>query len=119
MSILDTILALSSGTYDVTRYEPSSYDDNGRLVEGASSTLQVVASVQPISGRELLRLDEGLRTKEPLAIWSTTALRTADAQAGTRADRLTVGGLTYEVQLVEDWSASGGGWKSVAAKVEA
>ena len=118
MSLASAVLALSNGTYQVTRFAADSYDAEGRLVKGAGSAVQVVASVQPVNGRDLLRLPEGLRTKELRALFATSALQTANEVAGTRADQVLIGADTYEVQTVEDWSTSGGFWKAIAAKVE-
>lgn len=91
----------------------------GVFTAGATTQLTLTAMVQPVSGRDLLRLPEGLRTRELVAVFTPTALRTTDEHAGTPADRFTWQGRTYEVQLVEEWSHLGGYRRAVAAKVEA
>jgi hypothetical protein len=109
-----TISRLASGTFTVTR--PSGNYVQGRWVEGAAETLEILASVQPATPKELQRLPEGDRTKAVIAIWTTTELRTASSPPGAQADRVTYAGSTYEVQAVEAWDL-GGYWKALASRV--
>jgi hypothetical protein len=104
------------GTLTATRRAAGTTDGRGRAVEGATSTFPLQGSVQPVTGRDLLRLPEGLRTRELVAIISATELHTANAAAGTVADVVAYQGASYEVQSVEDWSLLGGYWRVVAAK---
>lgn len=95
----------SSGTYTVTRRAAESDDGHGRAVAGATSTLSIVASVQPMSGRDLQALPEGQRADETVVIYTTTFLTT---RSETNApDTLVIGGNTYEVFRVETWVAFG------------
>lgn len=117
-NLASTITRLSGGTtLTVTRGASGTYTA-GRLTPGETTTLTIAANVQPASGRDLLRLPEGLRTRETIAIWTAAELRTADEDAGTPADRVAYGGATYQVENVEGWGVLGGYRKAIAAKVE-
>lgn len=100
----------------VTRTSPGSYV-KGVHQPGESSTFGIVASVQPASGRDLLRLEEGQRTRETITVFTPDDLRTADEAAGTPADRIEWQGSLYEVQLVENWTP-GRFRKALASKIE-
>lgn len=62
------------------------------------------ASVQAMSGRQLERVPEGLRSHDWQNLYAPTTpvLRTAEAD-GPEADLVTVGGVTYEIQRVRHW----------------
>ncbi len=49
---------------------------------------------------------------------ATSEPRCADKTASTDGDRFTHGGVVFEVVQVADWSAAGGYWRAVAARVE-
>lgn len=121
MSLADlsgTIARLSGGTtLTVTRRAPGTLN-KGRHTAGDATTHVISANVQPASGRDLLRLPEGLRTRETIAIWTAGDLRTVDESTSLPADVVAYDGASYEVQLVETWTVLGGYRKAIAAKVE-
>lgn len=118
-NLAGTIARLSgTPTATVTRGSAGTYIA-GRLTPGALTTTPLAAvNIQPASGRDLLRLPEGVRTRETIAIWTSAELRTADEATGTPADVVGYGGASYQVELVEDWVGLGGFRKAIAAKVE-
>jgi hypothetical protein len=116
MSLSDAILSLSTGTYTVTRPGAGTWT-NGVFVEGTASTFQIQASVQPASARDLLRLPEGERTSDVIAIYTPTELRASSQPDRTLSDRITYRGALYELEHVEFWE-SGGFWKCLARKIE-
>ena len=89
-------------TVTVTRYAAGSYV-NGTYVSGAISTFSAIMSVQPMTGRELLNLPEAQRTRNIVKGYCPTQLYTAQQSASKKADLVTVGTKTYEVQNVEHW----------------
>lgn len=117
MSLADVVLHLASGTYTVTRQTGGSYV-NGIWTPGGSSTFSIVASIQPTSGEDLVRLPEGVRTRELVTVFTPTELQVKNAPAGTEADRIAYKGASYEVQTVEKWDEQGGFYRAVAAKIE-
>lgn len=122
MSLTDlsgTVARLSGGTtLTVTRRAAPTTDGRGRVVAGAASTFAIAASVQPVSGRDLLRLPEGLRTRELVAVFTSGALRTNDDATRAPPDTFAWQGATYQVEKLEDWGPVGGYVKAIAAKVE-
>lgn len=118
MSVMDlsgVVLNLASGSYTVTRSAPGSTGSDGRWVAGATSPLTIMASVQPLNGRDLLRLPEGERTTERVKVYSPMQLFVPGA--GQDADVITVAGIQYQIETAEQWGANGAYWKMIARKV--
>ncbi len=113
MSLSAAILSLSTGTYTVTRYEPAT-NLSGVVVPGDSESFTIVASVQPLTGRELKSLPEGMRTEEMRALWTPTELRTQGTD--NDPDKVTIGSETWEVVRVEPWPELGDYYKVTLAK---
>lgn len=114
MDLSGVVLGLASGSYSVAR-SLGGYDGDGRYYPGTISTFNIQASVQPLKGRDLLRLPEGLRTEELVTIYTPTQLFTQGANQDP--DVVTVAGLQYQVQTVEQWGPDGSYWKAIAAKL--
>lgn len=112
---LSGVIESFASTYTVTRQSASAYGDDGVLDAPTTSTVTIRACVQPVTGRELQRLPEGLRTRELLSVWTATQLFTQGA--GQDPDLLDIDGDTWEVQTVERWDTLGAYWKVVVAKV--
>lgn len=83
---------LGTATYTVQRAAAGDYVD-GRYVPGDNDELTVEASVQPISGRELQRLEEGERERITHKAYSTAELMNGDV--------IEVDGDAFEVERVE------------------
>lgn len=99
-------IARFGASYTVTRKAATTYTA-GRAVAGATDApITIVASVQPVTGRELKALPEGRRAEDVRILFTTTELRT-ESPAGA-ADQVTIGGELYEVFQVKPWTAHGG-----------
>lgn len=109
----DVVDSMATGTYTVTRR--AAEFAGGDAVPTSSETLTIKALVVPLSGRELQRLPEGLRSRELKAVYTTTDLRRGADDA--LPDVVTVDGEDYEVQLVDDWQAPGGFLRAVVARI--
>lgn len=85
----------------VTRRAPgqraTSGPSRGEFIEGAESTIAIVASVQPLGGRELEVMPEGLRRRARFKAYTEAELQTAEQDGATQADRVTWRGVQYEV----------------------
>jgi len=68
----------------------------GKWVEGASTDTEIQASIQPISGKELLSLPEGRRERENIKGYTSSEIRELDPETGN-ADFIIFGGNTYKV----------------------
>lgn len=98
MTVTGAIGSFSTGTYTRTRYAPGTVT-NGVGARGAPALASIVASVQPITGKDLQSLPEGRRADEAKAVFTTSELRVAD--------RVAIGGDVLEVDKVEQWDAFG------------
>ena len=99
---------LNLETLTVTRYAAGAYGSDGVYVPGSTTTLTVQATVQPLNGKDLQILPEGLRTREAFKLYTATELRTTDQTAGTLSDIVTRGGALYDVQQVGPWLSGSG-----------
>lgn len=78
------------------------------------TTLSITACVQPLTGRELERLPEGLRGAEVLKLWTPTQLYAkTDSQS---PDLIGIDGDTYECSNVERWDTLGSYFKALVLK---
>lgn len=112
----DAIALLGSGCYVVTRKGVTSMLD-GRRVAPPTTTFTISGSVQPLTGRELQRLPEGLRARESMALFTVTELFQARPEAGQEADRLAIDGGVFEVSKAERWQALGNYFRCVVSRV--
>lgn len=106
MDVGDLIGSFMTGTYTVTRRGASTVVD-GRAVPAVPSTLSIVASVQPATGRDLERLPEGQRSRETRVVFTPTQLLIATQGAGL-SDIVAIDGSKWEVQQVARWDAPPG-----------
>lgn len=114
MRLAGALRAFERGPFTVTRKGASTYT-NGRASSPVPTTFATKLVVQPVSGRELERLPEGLRERELLSVWSPVELRTGAEEH--EPDTIAIDGATYSVEKVEPWDKLGGYWRAIAAKV--
>jgi len=89
--------------YTLRRYDPGIYV-KGRWEPGSTFTeTQIVASIQPSTGKEREILPEGERTKEVIRIYTKYGLRQPIEQQNVKGDRISYKGRSYEVRMVETW----------------
>lgn len=121
-------LALPFGV-TVERRDGATVDGRGNSVRGTLSTFVIQpVNIQPSSGRDLLRLLDGDRSKETIKVYAKTILRTAREASGQEADVLlfpeptpTPAGTLfgrYTVMTAEDWQHAGAYTKALAVKQE-
>lgn len=70
-----------------------------------ASTFSIIASVQPVAGRELQMLPEGEHGDEALLVITETELRTR--RSGNDPDRISIDGELWRVVHVETWRSFG------------
>lgn len=107
MSLEDVIDRFATGTYPVTRTSAGAYVE-GRYTPGSTTTFNVVASIQPLSGRDLQTLPEGQHASETRAVYTKTELQTRTPSS--EPDRLTINGESWEVWQSFRWEAFGGAY---------
>lgn len=93
---------IPTGTVTRIRRAVGAYGSDGGWSDGAETlTPSISASVQPASGRDLQRLEEGLRSREVLKVYTASGLwRAPDQRTGTPGDLVDIDGARYEVHAV-------------------
>jgi len=86
---------LGSETITLKRRAAGSYV-NGHFVPGAESSSSIEASVQPLTGSEILQLPEADRKKEVWKVFSESEILANDT--------ITKSSKNYEVRSVRDFS---------------
>jgi hypothetical protein len=110
---------LGAASFSVQRVAAGSLV-NGRWVDGASSTFDIVGSWQPMSGRQREQLPELYRTRETAKLLcdpAQTRLSPVDVTAKTRQDVIVRGGRRYEIIAIEDWTDHAGPTAHIAYTV--
>lgn len=78
----------------------TTWGTDGRVTPPTTTDTTIQASVQPAAGRDLEALEEGKRSLHSVRVYTTTALRVADARDQTLGDRLVIDGEVFEVAVV-------------------
>jgi len=94
-------------TVTLTRYAAQTIGSDGRPDRGSPTSTSIAATVAPASPRTLERLPEGMRTRSVLTVHAYDQIRTADQHTGTPGDEIVRGGITYAVEVVDEWPALG------------
>lgn len=116
LDVSDVVASLATETLSVTRANAAPTYVHGKLVQATTTTFDTGAHVQPSGGRDVLRLPEGLRSREVVTVWSVVDLVPA-SEGGPKSDRFTWRGNTYEVQVITAWRAAGGFCEAVCTRV--
>lgn len=80
--------------------------DEGRYTKGSETESEIKMFAYPASGRDLLVLPEGERTKDYTAGLSYDELKVSDKTGRTQADKIVSNGKTYQVINVKFYEAS-------------
>lgn len=105
MALRSVIDSLATGTYQVSRTAAGVYDANGRYTAGAVTSLDIIASVQPVGGRKLMDLPEGQRGDEIRVVYTRTEL--FSRAPGRDPDRVSIDGAAWTCVRVERWQSFG------------
>ena len=89
------------GTVTITRYAAGAWT-SGEWVEGTGTDIDITANVQPMPSERMQALPEARRGVAGVMLYTDTALKTVDEDAGTSPDRVTWDGYTWEVVSVEN-----------------
>ena len=101
----------------IRRKVAGAYDEHGKWQEQDYEEFTVKAVVQPARGHELVRVEEGRRTRGAIKLYSLTELRTASVETQTQPDRVVWLDKVYEVEYIDDWNEAGGYFKVIALEV--
>lgn len=88
----------------------------GRFTDGAKTITTIKAAVHPTSGKDIMLLPEGSRTKESIVVYTRQTLFTLQTGQLNQADRIIWQGSRYQAVSVEDWSRDGGFYRSLCTR---
>jgi hypothetical protein len=120
VSVIDlsgVVESLASHETLAVKRPPSGVYVDGRYSAGATTNFTVLASVQPLTGEDLLVLPEGERTDDAIEIFTLEKLQPSQQGAAELGDLVTYLGRDYRIRLAEDWGANGNYYRSVATRV--
>ncbi len=112
-----TLRRFSTGSYLVQHQPVGSYVKGKFVANPNPEQFYIIASIQPATPQDLLRLPEGQRTKDSITIWTETVLQEPDAISGAQGDTVYFGNRQYQVERIFQWADSGGYNKVLAQKV--
>lgn len=116
MALIDAIGSLSNGIYAVTRQASGSYDTNGRYTPGATTTFDIVASIQPNTGKELQSLPPSQETDVSITVYTITELKTRTPES--EPDIVSYKGKSWKVYTSNQWTAFGNDyWRADASLI--
>lgn len=84
------------------RFVAQTIGTDGRPEAQAGTPTTILASVQPLNGKELALLPEGERQRDQKKIYTVSEIRTADQNTGIPADWIEFDGEVWEVHQVEN-----------------
>lgn len=104
--------------FSYRRYEEG-YWLNGEYVSGAYSDSTMVASIQPLSGEQILRLTGNDRIKKGISIWTDVALSTGkrEGEGSQKPDDIYYGGEWYSLDTLDVWQHGIAHYKGIAYKL--
>lgn len=115
MSLAGVIGRYSTGSYAVARAAQGARV-NGVYVPATPTTINIDASIQPVTGRVLRDLPEGQNADESVVIFTTTQLLTRTPSSDP--DVITIGGEPYRITRVDTFGViSGGHYRAFAERV--
>lgn len=99
MSLAGVIATFKTGDYTVTRTATGTTDTSGIYSSGGTSTFSISASVQPLSGRDLKDLAEGMRADDFRTVWTLSEL--ISLKVSNTPDVILIDGDHYRVNTVK------------------
>ena len=116
---MDDTVGLQTRRLLVTRYESGAWV-NGRFEKGDPKVVSFYASVQPVSGQELLQLPEGHRTRNVVKAYACdNAFRVPNTNTLEPGDSVEIDAIPFVVLNVFRWTLPGSTlshWKAVLAQ---
>lgn len=78
--MIDVAIAIDGEAVTVsrTRRAAGSYTDTGDWVDGAATSSNIRAAIQPVKGNQLMDMPEGIRTEAGWMLWSRSEVALND-----------------------------------------
>lgn len=116
MNVTAMIKRLRGKSYTVTRSNANgAYSTaDGTFIPGATTTLTIEGSVQPMTSQDLVSIPEGDRTRERFRFYSFPDLLNIDNSTLRKGDVVSVSGVDFQVENIWHWPNHS---KSIIVKV--
>lgn len=118
--MITPIAATSPQTVTRVRYTTAqTRGSDGRKAANVGTPTDFVGVVAPASPKQMELLPDGMRSRQAVSVLAYIDLRPADQHNRTPADEVIVGGVTYQVQRVDEWPAVGPvpqNWQALAVR---
>ena len=116
MSVSESMITRFGTPVTVTRKGAGTYT-NGVFTPGTTTAISTVASVQPLSGKEMASLPELERVTGMFKAYFFIEVFTSDDQAGKPADVVSFASKAYRVKSVEPWGPDLAFFKAILVRV--
>lgn len=104
-----------SSEVSLLRQSKGTYNEFGKWEDQDPKEIKINACVQPINGKDLVKVPEGFRTRSIITLYTTNEVRTASEVEKTQADIVTWNGERYQIYFIEKWPEY---TKAIAVKIE-
>ena len=113
------ISAIFKEPVKITRTIKCGFYQDGYFIEGKTEEFDLLASVQPNDGEDLVVLPEGSRVTDQIKIYTNTELKTVSEDGLIKADVLLYNDNKYEIVKVSRYNRVLPHFKCVGLKVRA
>lgn len=86
--------------YVLTREIPGAYVE-GEWIPGSTASVNIMASIQPVSGEDQITVPEGRRLTDFIKVYTGTEVLPVDEPTSQQPDKLTWRGNVYECVQVD------------------
>lgn len=100
---MNRVIERFARTYTYQRRNPTTLVKGRVAADDLQAPVSFRATIQPLSGRELLLLPEGQRVREYVKIYTDAALKMTDQPSKTKGDLVTYNGCQWEVTQANTW----------------
>ena len=86
--------------FSVLTESPGSYVQ-GLFVPGTRSTITIEASIQPVSGKDMITAPEGRRIQDMIKVYTSSELKQSEEGTGQQPDIIVWQGYGYEITSID------------------
>jgi hypothetical protein len=114
---IERVIPSFASDVSILRYPKGGYDEHGREKAQEPEEVTIRGVVQTATDEDLVKVDEGRRTRGGIRIFTPTLLRTASVKEQIQPDVVLWEGLKWQVERIDNWSEYGFHYKAVATRM--
>jgi len=114
---IETVVPMFSDPLIIRRVPPGVYDEHGVYQEQAPEEIEICASVQTATDKDLEKVPEGRRLRGGIRIYTTSELLTGSVQDRTQPDIVLWNGAEWQVEKIDNWNDYAEYYKAIATRV--